>query len=153
MLKSEIKAWFFLMIVITIFLHNMLHLMVGHLLLPTTLTIFTHINHVHIAPILIIVLVIVHPGDKAPIFHMSKWTQISPDRGLIQILNFTTRIGVTIWISRGKLKLQEIMLFNTMNCTILNILSSITYLPILHPTISGTRMIIWRHSQNIYTGK
>jgi short subunit fatty acids transporter len=36
---------------------------VGHLLIPTTLTIFTHINHVHIAQILIIVLVIVHPED------------------------------------------------------------------------------------------
>jgi hypothetical protein len=50
----------------------MLHLVVGHLLLSTTLTIFTHINHVHIAPILIIVPVIVHLGDNAPIFHMSR---------------------------------------------------------------------------------
>jgi hypothetical protein len=50
----------------------MLSLVVGHLLQPTTLTISTHINDVHIAPILIIVLVIVHHGENSPIFHMSK---------------------------------------------------------------------------------
>jgi hypothetical protein len=72
MLKSENETWIFLIIIITIFLHNMLRLVVGHLLLSTTLTIVTLINHVHIAPILIIVLVIVHPGDEAPIFHMIK---------------------------------------------------------------------------------
>jgi hypothetical protein len=63
MLKSVSEAWIFLMTIIVIFLHNMLRLVVGHLLIPTTLTIFTHINHVHIAQILIIVLVIVHPED------------------------------------------------------------------------------------------
>jgi len=31
-----------------------------------------HMDHVHIAPILIIVLVIVHLGDSSAIFHMSK---------------------------------------------------------------------------------
>jgi len=45
---------------------------VGHLLQPTTLTVSTHMNHVHIAPILIIVLVIVHPGDNSIVFHTSK---------------------------------------------------------------------------------
>jgi hypothetical protein len=29
-------------------------------------------DHVHIAPILIIVLVIVHSGDNSPIFHINK---------------------------------------------------------------------------------
>jgi hypothetical protein len=53
-------------------MYNMLRLVVGHLLQPTTLTIYTHINHVHIALILIIVLVIAIPGDNSPIFHMSK---------------------------------------------------------------------------------
>jgi hypothetical protein len=50
----------------------MFRLVVGHLLLSTALTIVTHINHVHIAPILITVLVIVHPGDETPNFHMIK---------------------------------------------------------------------------------
>jgi len=53
-------------------MHNMLHLVVGHLLHPTTLKTSTHINHVHIAQIFIIVLVIVYSRDNAPIFHMSK---------------------------------------------------------------------------------
>jgi hypothetical protein len=38
-------------------------------------------------------------------------------------------------IFHSKLKPQEIILPNTMNCTIINIHSSITNLPILHPTI------------------
>jgi len=33
---------------------------------------FTHMDHVHIALILIIVRVIVHHGDNTPVFHMSK---------------------------------------------------------------------------------
>jgi len=45
---------------------------VGHLIQPTTLTISTHMNHVHIALILIIVLVVVLPGDNSAIFLMSK---------------------------------------------------------------------------------
>jgi NADH:ubiquinone oxidoreductase subunit 6 (subunit J) len=45
---------------------------VGHLLQPTTLTVSTHKNHVHIALILIIVLVIVHHGDNSIIFYTSK---------------------------------------------------------------------------------
>jgi hypothetical protein len=56
----------------TNFLHKMLRLVVGHLLLSTTLKIFTHINHIHIAPILIIVLVIVHHGDNSAIILMSR---------------------------------------------------------------------------------
>jgi len=71
-LKSENEAWIFLLLIIVIFMHNMLRLVVGHQLQPTTLTTSTHINHVHIAQILIIVPVIVHPGDNAPIFHMRK---------------------------------------------------------------------------------
>jgi hypothetical protein len=51
----------------------MLHIIVGRRLLPTTLKIFTHMDHVHIAPILIIVLVIVHLGDNSIIFRMSKY--------------------------------------------------------------------------------
>jgi hypothetical protein len=124
MLKSENEAWIFLMIIIKKFLHNMLRLVVGHLLLPTTLTIFTHINHVHIAQILIIVLVIVHPGDNVPIFHMSKCTQISLDR--------------------GKLKSREILLPNTMNCTIPSIRSSITNLLLLHHTIIWHKNYNWK---------
>jgi hypothetical protein len=58
MLESESKAWIFLMLIIIIFLHNMLRLVVGHLLLPTTLTISTHMNHVHTVSIIIIMLVI-----------------------------------------------------------------------------------------------
>jgi len=65
MLKSESETWIFLLIVMAIFMHNMLHLVVGHLLQPTIPTTSTHINYVHIAQILIIVPVIVHPGDIA----------------------------------------------------------------------------------------
>jgi hypothetical protein len=50
----------------------MLHIVVRRQLLPTTLKIFTHMDYVHIALILIIVRVIVHPGDNFPIFHMNK---------------------------------------------------------------------------------
>jgi hypothetical protein len=50
----------------------MLHIVVGRQLLPTTLKIFTHMDHVHIALILTIVRVIVHPGNNSSIFHMSK---------------------------------------------------------------------------------
>jgi hypothetical protein len=49
----------------------MLHIVVGCQLLPTTLKIFTHMDHVHIALILTIVRVIVHPGDNSPIFQMN----------------------------------------------------------------------------------
>lgn len=90
--------------IIVIFLHNMLHLVVGHMLQPTNFTVSTHMNYVHIVLILIIVLIIVHPGDNSIIFHMSKWTQISPARGSIQIPIFITQTGATILISRGKLK-------------------------------------------------
>jgi hypothetical protein len=72
MLEGASEAWILILKVIVIFLHNMLHLVVGHLLQPTTLTVSTHINHVHIAPILIIVLVVVHPGDNSAILPMSK---------------------------------------------------------------------------------
>jgi hypothetical protein len=72
MLKSESEAWIFLLIIMPIFMHYMLRLVVGHMLQLTTLTISTHINHVHIAPILIIVLLIVHPEDNSLILHMSK---------------------------------------------------------------------------------
>jgi hypothetical protein len=50
----------------------MLYLAVGHLLQPTTLTVSIHMNHVLIALILTIVLVIVHHGDNSIIFHTSK---------------------------------------------------------------------------------
>jgi len=59
MLKKESEAWILLLIIIEIFLHNMLRLVVGHLLQPITLTISTHMNHVHIVSILNIMLVIV----------------------------------------------------------------------------------------------
>jgi hypothetical protein len=49
----------------------MLHIIVGHQLLPTTLKIFTHMDHVHIALILTIVQVIIHSRDNFAIFHMS----------------------------------------------------------------------------------
>jgi hypothetical protein len=71
MLKSESEAWNFCLIMLIIFLHNMRHLIVGHSLLPTPLTFLTHINHVHIAPILIIMLETVHPLDNFLIFPMS----------------------------------------------------------------------------------
>jgi len=66
------KAWIFILIIIVIFLHNMLRLVVGHPLQPTILTVSTHMEHVHTALILIIVLVIVHPEDNPIIFHLSK---------------------------------------------------------------------------------
>jgi hypothetical protein len=72
MIKSDSEAWIFLLIIMANFMHNMIHLMGGLLLQPTTLTISTSINHVHIAHILIIVPIIVHLGDNAPNFHMSK---------------------------------------------------------------------------------
>jgi hypothetical protein len=50
----------------------MFRLVVEHPLLPTALKISTHMDYVHIALILIIVLEIVHLGDNFPIFHMSK---------------------------------------------------------------------------------
>lgn len=123
------------MIIIVIFLHIMLHLVVGHPLKPTTLTISTHKNYVHIAPILIIVLVIVFPVNNSVIFHSSKSKPISPAWGSNQISIFTTRTGATILISRGKLKPWEIVLSNTLIHTISSIHSSIINLPILHPTI------------------
>jgi hypothetical protein len=126
MLKSESEEWIFLLM---IFLYNMLRLVVGHLFQPTTLTISTHIDHVHIAQIIIIVLVIVHPGDNPKKFHMSKWTQISPARDLNQIPIFTTWTRATILISCDKLKPWEIVLPNFMNCAIWNICNSITFHP------------------------
>jgi hypothetical protein len=58
--------------IIVIFLHDLLHLVEGHLLQPTILTISTHMNHVHIALILIIVPIIVHNVDNSIIVHISK---------------------------------------------------------------------------------
>jgi len=72
MLEGASEAWVLILKFIVIFLHNMLHLVVGHLLQPTTLTVSTHTNHVHIAPILIIVPVIVHLGDNSAILLVSK---------------------------------------------------------------------------------
>jgi hypothetical protein len=72
MLESASEVWILILKFIVIFLHNMLRLVVGHPLQPTTLTISTHMNHIHIAPTLIIVQVIVHPGDNSAIFLMSK---------------------------------------------------------------------------------
>jgi hypothetical protein len=74
MLKSESEAWNFSLMILIIFLHNMFRLVVGNLLLPTTLLISTHMNHVHTALILIIVLVIVHLGDNCPIFYNPDWS-------------------------------------------------------------------------------
>jgi len=53
------EVWIFILIIRAIFLHNMLHLVVGHLFQPTILPISTHMNRVHIISILIIMLVIV----------------------------------------------------------------------------------------------
>jgi len=72
MVNGASKAWIFILMIIVIFLHNMLRLVVGHLLQLTTLTVSIHMDHVHIASILIIVLVIVHLEDNPLIFHMSK---------------------------------------------------------------------------------
>jgi hypothetical protein len=74
----------------------MLHIVVGRQFLPTTPKIFTHMDHVHITLILIIVRIIVHTGDNSPIFHMSKRTPISPARDLNQIPIFTIRTRITI---------------------------------------------------------
>jgi hypothetical protein len=92
MLKGTSEACIFILIIIVIFLHKMLLLVVGHPLQPTTLTISTHMDHVHITLILIIVLVIVLPRDNSAIFHLSKSTLLSLARGLILIPMFTTRI-------------------------------------------------------------
>jgi len=72
MLEGASEAWILILKFIVIFLHNMLRLVVGHPLQPTTHTISTHMNHVYIALIFIIVLVIVHRGDNSAIFLMSK---------------------------------------------------------------------------------
>ena len=56
-----------------------------HQILPTTFRIFTHMGHVHIAPVDITVLAIVHPGDNFPIFYMSRWKPIFSVWGLNQI--------------------------------------------------------------------
>jgi hypothetical protein len=106
--------------------------------------IVTHMNHIHIAPILIIFLVIVHPWDNSTIFHMSKWTPISLVQDLNQIPIFVTQTGGTILIFRGKLKSLEIVLPNTRNCTILNICSSIANLPIIHPAINRYHSSLWK---------
>jgi sensor histidine kinase regulating citrate/malate metabolism len=76
---------------------------------------------------------------------VNKCTQISPTWGLDQIQIFITCIGTTILISHNKVKPQEIMLPNTMNCTILNICNLIINLQILHLTI------IWNHSHHLKT--
>jgi hypothetical protein len=101
-------------------------------------------DHVHIAPILIIVLVTVNLGDNSIIFHASKWTPISPARNLILIPMFTTWTEATILISHDTLKPREIMLPNTMNYTILNIRSLITNLSILHPKINRHHNHHWK---------
>jgi hypothetical protein len=72
MLKGASEAWILILKFIVIFLHKMLRLVVGHPLQPTTHTISTHMNHVHIALILIIVPVIVHLGDNSAILLVSK---------------------------------------------------------------------------------
>jgi hypothetical protein len=72
MLKSEGEVWIFILIILIIFLHNMFPQVVGHPLLLAIIKNFTHINYVHIAQILIIVIIIVHPRDNFLIFHMSK---------------------------------------------------------------------------------
>ena len=72
LLKSLGEVWVFRSVIV------MLTLVIGHQLLPTTLKIFIHIDHVHTAQTLIIVQVIVHPWDNFLIFHMSRWTSISP---------------------------------------------------------------------------
>jgi hypothetical protein len=41
-------------------------------ILPTTFRIFTHMDHVHITPTLIIVQIIVHHGENFSIFHTSR---------------------------------------------------------------------------------
>ena len=64
MLNSEDKAQIFYLVIF------MLFIVVGCQILPTILRIFTHMDHVHTAPTLIIVQVIVHHGDNFPIFHM-----------------------------------------------------------------------------------
>ena len=122
MLNSLGEAWVFRSIIFTI------PLVVGHQILPTTLRILTHMNHVHTAPTLIVVQVIVHIGDNFPIFHMSRWRLISLVLRLNRIQIFNTKIGATILIYQGKLMLQEIMLPNLMDCTILNICSPIIHL-------------------------
>jgi hypothetical protein len=83
MLKSKSEAWNFSLMILIIFLHNIFRLVVGRQLLPTTLKIFTHMDYIHIALIISIVRVIVHPVDNYLIFHMSKRTPISSTRDLI----------------------------------------------------------------------
>ena len=122
----------------------MLLIMVGCQILPTTLRIFTHMDHVHTAPIHVIVLAIVHLGDNIPIFHMSKWTPIFSIQGLNQIPISTPQTRATTLISRGKLMLQEIMLPKLMNCTILNIGSLTINFLLLHPAIILHKIHPWK---------
>ena len=101
-------------------------------------------DHVHIAPVRIIVLAIVHPRDNFSIFHMSRLTPIFLVQGMNQILISTPQIGATILISRDKLMLREIMLPNLMDCTILNIRSPIIHLPILHHMTIFLNNLRWK---------
>jgi hypothetical protein len=137
MLKSENEAWIFLIIIITIFLHNMLRLVVGHRLLSTTLTIVTHINHVHSSSNC-------PSWGRGSNFSYDQMNTNSPVRDLSKIPMFTIRTGGTILIYRGKLKPWEIVLPNTMICTIPSIRRSITNLPLLHPTIIRHKDYHWK---------
>jgi hypothetical protein len=47
MLKNESAAWIFRLMILIIFLYNMLLVVVGHPLLPTTLIFSTQMNHVY----------------------------------------------------------------------------------------------------------
>ena len=66
LLNSEGEAWIFRSVIL------MFPLVIGHQLLPTTLKIYSQMNHVYATPTLIIIQVIVHHGDNFPIFHMGK---------------------------------------------------------------------------------
>ena len=137
-LMSEGESWIFHLVIL------ILHLVVGHQVLLTTLTLLTHINHVHIASTLIIRLKIVHPSNNFPIFHMGKWTPVSLTLGLNQTQIFITRTGATILIYCGKLMLQEITLPKLTNYTILNIHSSTTNFLPLHRAIILLNNLHWK---------
>lgn len=111
----------------------MFHLVVGHPLLPTTLLISIHMNHIHIALTLIIVLVIVHPMDNSIIFHMSKWTQIFQLGVRFKFQFLQLELEQPFWFLVASS--SHVKLSNFRNCIILNIRSSMINLPILHPII------------------
>ena len=76
MFKNESETWIYYLMILIIFLNNMLPLVIVHLLLPTTLTFSTHMNHV-VLILFTMLAIVLHLHNF--LFHLvNKWTLISP---------------------------------------------------------------------------